>query len=78
MAEDNAELGHEVEIQTLRRRQRQDDCKKLQKEINKEHKEFKQREHENLSIEDMNRELETIIHNTYKSTEELQKDYVKF
>ena len=26
----------------------------------------------------MNIELETIIHNTYKSTEELQKDYVKF
>jgi hypothetical protein len=41
LAEDNAELSHEIEIQTLKRRQRQDDCKKMQKEINKEHKEFK-------------------------------------
>jgi hypothetical protein len=50
----------------------------MQKEINKEHKEFKQREHENISIEDMNRELETTIHGTEKLIEELQKDYIKF
>lgn len=50
----------------------------MQKEINKEHKEFKQREHENQSIEDANRELQTSISVTEKFIEELQKDYVKY
>ena len=50
----------------------------MQKEINKEHKEFKQREHENQNIDDANRELQTTISVTEKLIEELQKDYIKF
>ena len=43
----------------------------MQKEINKEHKEFKNREHENQSIEDFNRELQTTISVTDKFVDEL-------
>jgi chromosome segregation ATPase len=50
----------------------------LQKEINKEHREFKKLENENQGIEDLNKELATSIGGTEKFIEELQKDLVKY
>jgi len=78
LTEENAELSHEIEVQTQRRRQRQDDCKKLQKEINKEHKDFKMREYENENVVNINKELETSIGGTMKFLEELDKDMQKY
>jgi hypothetical protein len=43
----------------------------LQKEINKEHREFKKLENENQGIEDLNKELATSIGGTEKFIEEL-------
>jgi hypothetical protein len=44
----------------MMRRSRQDDIKKLKKEINKEHKEFKKKEHEDEAIMEQYKGLLTL------------------
>lgn len=59
VAEQNKELYAEIKTKQIMRRARLDDIKKLEKEINKEHKVFKKKEHENLAITEQYKALTT-------------------
>lgn len=48
--------------------------KKIKKDINQDHKKFKEAEHADQSIIDLNKEYATKISGTEKLIEELEKD----
>ena len=60
------------------RRQTQDQVKKLKKEINKEHKEFKKKEYENVAIVEQTGNLKTQKQATQKFMDELLRDREKY
>ena len=75
------EIAHqegEIEDYKKLRRNLNDIVKKIKKDINQDHKKFKEAEHADQSIIDLNKEYLTKISGTEKLIEELEKDQEKF